>query len=65
MLVRCKKWSSLRAWGMSIAKRRGHKKAVVAVARKLATVLHTMWRDGSEFRWSTAADVQPDGTVAA
>jgi transposase len=64
MLVRCKKWSSLRAWGMSIAKRRGHKKAVVAVARKLATVLHTMWRDGSEFRWSTA-DVQLDGAVAA
>lgn len=65
LLTRCKKWSSLRAWGMSIAKRRGHKKAVVAVARKLATVLHSMWRDGSEFRWSTAAETQPNGATAA
>ena len=64
LLVRCKKWSSLRAWGMTIAKRRGHKKAVVAVARKLAAVLHRMWRDGSEFRWSTAKDAQPNGMAA-
>lgn len=59
LLTRCRQWSSLRAWGMGIAKRRGHKKAVVAVARKLATVLHSMWLDGSEFRWSTAPDEQP------
>lgn len=67
LLVRCKRWSSLRAWGMSVAKRRGHKKAVVAVARKLATVLHSMWRDGSEFSWSTGTDEQAGGapTVAA
>jgi hypothetical protein len=30
-----------------------HKKATVAVARKLAVILHRMWRDGTEFRWST------------
>jgi hypothetical protein len=30
-----------------------HKKATVAVARKLAVILHRMWRGGTEFRWST------------
>ncbi len=47
-------WSSLKAWGMAVAKRRGMQKAIVAVARKLAIVLHRMWRDGTEFRWSAA-----------
>ena len=36
------------------AKRRGLKRAKVALARKLATVLHRMWRDGSEFHWRQA-----------
>jgi transposase len=48
------RWSTLKAWGMGIAKRRGMQKAVVAVARKLAIVLHRMWRDGTEFCWSAA-----------
>ncbi len=39
---------------MSIAKRRGHKRAVVAVARKLAIVMHRMWLDGKEFSWTRA-----------
>jgi transposase len=51
LLVRSKKWSSLRAWGMTIAKRRGMARARVAVARKLATILHQMWIDGVEFRF--------------
>jgi transposase len=63
LLVRCKTWSSLPAWGMSVAKRRGHKKAVVAVARKLASVLHTMWRDGTEFRWSTTTRTPTSGAA--
>ena len=49
------RWSTLKAWGMGVAKRRGMQKAVGAVARKLAIVLHRMWRDGSDFRWSAAA----------
>jgi hypothetical protein len=40
LLVRSKKWSSLRAWGMNIARRRGMARARVAVARKLAVILH-------------------------
>jgi transposase len=45
LLVRSRKWSSLRAWGMQIAKRRGLARARVAVARKLATILHRMWSE--------------------
>jgi transposase len=37
--------------GLKIAKRSGFKKAKVAVARKLAVILHRIWRDGTEFRW--------------
>jgi transposase len=51
LLVRSKKWSSLRAWGMNIAKRRGMARARVAVARKLAVILHRMWSDATEFRY--------------
>ena len=51
LLVRSTKWSALRAWGMNVAKRRGMARARVAVARKLAVILHRMWTDGSEFRW--------------
>jgi transposase len=55
LLIRGTKWSALRAWGMNIAKRRGMARARVAVARKLAVILHRMWIDGSEFRWAKAA----------
>ncbi len=51
LLVRSKKWSSLRAWGMNIARRRGMARARVAVARKLAVILHRMWVDATEFRF--------------
>ncbi len=37
---------------MRVAQRRGIRRAIVAVARRLAVVLHRMWVDGSEFRWS-------------
>jgi transposase len=36
------KWSALKAWGMRIAKRAGMNKARVAVARKLAVIIHQM-----------------------
>jgi len=52
MLTRAKKWSWLKAWGMRVAQRRGIRRAIVAVARRLAVVLHRMWVDGTEFRWS-------------
>jgi len=55
LLIRSTKWSALRAWGMAIAKRRGMARARVAVARKLAVILHRMWADGTEFRWGKQA----------
>jgi transposase len=51
LLVRSRKWSALRAWGTQVAKRRGIARARVAVARKLAVVMHRVWVDGAEFRW--------------
>ena len=51
LLIRSKKWSALRAWGMQIAKRRGMARARVAIARKLATILHRMWIDGADFQF--------------
>jgi len=55
LLVRSSKWSSLRAWGLAIAKRRGMAKAKIAVARKLAVILHRMWVDDSDFRFGKEA----------
>jgi transposase len=51
LMVRSKKWCALKAWGMRIAKRSSMSNARVAVARKLAVILHRMWLDGTEFRW--------------
>jgi transposase len=51
LLCVSQKSSSLKVWGMAVAKRRGLKRAKVAVARKLATILHHMWIDGTEFRF--------------
>jgi transposase len=42
----------LHSWGRALIERIGGRKAVVAVARKLAVLLHGMWRKGSEFRFS-------------
>jgi transposase len=52
MLVRSTKWSWLRAWAMKIARHRGMKKAIVALARRLAVIMHRIWVDGTEFRWT-------------
>jgi transposase len=52
LLTRVPKWSALKAWGMRLAKRNGLRKAKVAVARKLAVILHRMWIDRTEFTWS-------------
>ncbi len=53
LLTRVQKGCALKAWGLRLAKRIGFKKAKVAVARKLAVILHRMWVDGTRFRWST------------
>ena len=49
LLFRAKTWSSLRAWGLKIAKHRGMARG--RVARKLATILHRIWVDGVACRF--------------
>jgi transposase len=56
MLCRgAKNW--LTAWAQRVAARRGRKRATVALARKIGVVLHRMWCDGTEFRFTRAADI--------
>jgi transposase len=55
MLTRTTRFCSLKAWGLRLAKKVGFKKARVAVARKLAVVLHAMWKTNTPFRWSSVA----------
>ena len=57
MLVRSTKWSWLKAWAMKIARHRGMKKAIVALARRLAVIMHRIWVEGTEFRWTREAAV--------
>src|SRR3954464_2654443 len=52
MLMRSAKWSWLKAWAMKIARHRGMKKAIVALARRLAVIMLRIWVDGTEFRWT-------------
>ena len=40
MLGRSSRWSWLKAWATQIAKRRGMKRAIVALARRLAVIMH-------------------------
>jgi len=50
LLTRTSRWCALKSWGVRVARRRGMKKAIVAVARRLAVVLHRMWRDGTAYQ---------------
>jgi transposase len=51
MLTRTARFSTLKQWALDVSRRRGMRRAKVALARKLATVLHRMWVDGTDFRW--------------
>ena len=53
MLTRTVRMSPLKSWAMGVARRRGAKKARVALARKLGVILHRMWVDGTDFRWTS------------
>ena len=44
----------LRTWGAQLAKRRGRKRAMVALARRIAVILHRMWVDGTTFQFEAA-----------
>jgi transposase len=55
LMTRMRNWSRLRAWGVSIAKRCGIKHATVAMARKLAVIMHRIWVTGSKFEFGSPA----------
>lgn len=50
----------LRTWAAQVARRRGTKRAMVALARRIGSILHRMWTDGTTFRTDT-----PPAPVAA
>ena len=52
MMTRVQKWSWLKAWTMNAAKRRARQKAITALARRLAVIVHRMWVDEIVFRWT-------------
>ena len=56
LLTRVQRWSALKAWGMAIARRAGAKRARVALARKIAVILHRMWREQTDFRWHASGN---------
>ena len=58
--------SDLRSWGLGLAargKKRAKRRAVVAVARKLAVVLHAMWRNNEA--WKPFRNGEPAETTVA
>ena len=57
LLSRITRFSKLKRWGMDVAKRRGSKRAKVALARKIGIILHRMWIDGTTYRWAEAKPI--------
>ena len=55
LLTRVRAPSALKTWRLRIARRAGAKRARVALARKIAVILHRVWLDGTEFRCATQA----------
>lgn len=53
LIIRSDKWTYLKAWGVRLSKSKGHRRAVIAVARKLAVILHRMWMDETDFRFAS------------
>ncbi len=58
MLTRSGKWSRLKAWGVRLAQRNGFKAASVALARKLAVVMHRMWVTETDFAYGDVPALQ-------
>jgi transposase len=55
LISRVRRSCPLKEWAVRLAKRIGWKRASIAVARKLAVILHSIWRDGTVFEWHTLA----------
>ncbi|CAD7339316.1 IS110 family transposase [Sphingomonadales bacterium 56] len=57
LILRVKRYSTLKAWAMRIVKRSSKMCAIVALARKLAVILHRLWIDGTEYDWNKGAKI--------
>jgi transposase len=51
VLSRALRTSTLKTWGLALAKRIGMRRAKVAVSRKLAVIMHRVWSDRTEYCW--------------
>jgi hypothetical protein len=49
LLTRSKKWSKVKAWGLKIMRKKGLKKAALAVGRKLSVIMHRMLIEQKDF----------------
>jgi transposase len=65
LLTRFKRKDKVKSWGLAIARRASHRKATVAVARKLAVIMHAMWIDGTFYCGDDAARASDVGARAA
>ena len=65
VLTRSRADTALKRWGLALKARLGHKRAVVAVARKLAVVLHAMWAKAEPFRTDADRRRGLSGTIGA
>ena len=52
LLTRVKRPCALQTWGKALAAAKGGKRARVAVARKLAVLLHRLWQTETDFKWA-------------
>ena len=51
LMTQVRRFSPLKSWAIRLSARKGFKKAAVATARKIAVILHAIWRNGTEFNW--------------
>lgn len=55
LIRQVRRFSPLKSWAVRLAGRRGFKKAAVATARKIAVLMLTLWKDGTDFQWTKEA----------
>jgi transposase len=51
LMTQVRRFSPLKSWAIRLSARKGFKKAAIATARKIAVILHAIWRDETEFNW--------------
>ncbi|MEM7238612.1 MAG: IS110 family transposase [Pseudomonadota bacterium] len=52
VIGKMKRFSRLRSWAVRLAARKGGKKAMIATARKLAVLMFTLWKNGTDYQWA-------------